>query len=78
MICSIFCNMSTAVFNLYLPYFWFNIQEQDTTVVEHLFMVQWVIVSIPHGGPIELFFIIIHPVLHNWCNSTTGVTPILA
>ena len=35
-------------------------------MVEHLFMISWVIGSIPHGGSMELF--LIQPVLHNWCN----------
>ena len=30
-------------------------------------MVQWVVGSIPHGGPIVLF-LVLQPVLHDWCN----------
>ena len=29
-------------------------------------MAQWVVGSIPHGGPIE-------PVLHDWCNKGSGM-----
>ena len=34
-------------------------------MVERPLMVQWVIGSFPHGGPIELFPI--PPVFHDWC-----------
>ena len=30
---------------------------KEGNVVEHLLMVQWVVVSIIHGGPTELFLI---------------------
>ena len=33
-------------------------------------MLQWVVGSILHGGPTELFLI---PVLHNWCNKDHGM-----
>ena len=31
---------------------------------------QWVVGSIVHGGPIELFLV---PVLHDWCNQGRGM-----
>ena len=34
-------------------------------------MVQWVVGSILHGGPIELLSI--QPVLHDWCNKRHGM-----
>ena len=34
-------------------------------------MVQWVIGSITHGGPIELS--LSKPVLHDWCNKDCGM-----
>ena len=30
-------------------------KERLTSMVEHLLMVRWVIGSIPHGGPVQLF-----------------------
>ena len=41
-----------------------------SSMVEHLLMAQWVVRSIPHGGPIKLFLIL--PV-HNWCNKGCGM-----
>ena len=35
-------------------------------------MVRWVVGSILHGGPSELF-LLFHPVLHNWCNKGCGM-----
>ena len=43
-----------------------NTGARHNSVVEHLFMVQWVVGSMPHGGPIELFHF-------NQC-SMTGIT----
>ena len=39
-------------------------------MVECSIMVQWVIGSILHCGPIELF--LYQPVFHNWCNKGYG------
>ena len=41
-------------------------------MVELPLMVRWVVGSIPHGGPIELFLVLFQPVLHAgvkrlWC-----------
>ena len=36
-------------------------------MVEHPLMVRRGIGSIPHDGPIELFFLF-QPVVHDWCN----------
>ena len=33
-------------------------------------MERWVVGSIVHGGPIELFLV---PVLHDWCNKCCGM-----
>ena len=41
------------------------------SIVEHLLMVHWIVISIPHGGSIELFHI--PSVLHNWCNKDQGM-----
>ena len=34
-------------------------------------MVRWVIGSILHGGPIELF--LVQPVFHDWCKTGRGM-----
>ena len=38
---------------------------------ERSLMVQWVVGSILHGGPTELF--LFQPVLHDWCNKRCGM-----
>ena len=41
-----------------LSYFLFQPRERDVALwKEHLFVVRWVVGSILHGGPIELFLI---------------------
>ena len=39
-------------------------------MVECLFMVRWVVRSIPQVGEIELF---VPPVFHDWCNKGHGM-----
>ena len=38
---------------------------ENFQVVECQLKVQWVIGSIPHGGPLSYFSV--QPMLHNWC-----------
>ena len=46
-------------------------------MVKHPLMVQWVVGSILHVGPIELF-VSFQPVLHNWYNKCHGILSVVS